>query len=219
MHFAKHVVNVFIVLVFLAGFTGLLVSSQSSAHGPERETLIGSPLADGKATLNPVGQESQSLPLKVSNRQSACGAGTEDQRFVVKSGEVCDNKTGLSWQQTPGSPSTVNCGNTHACTWQQAMDYCTNLTLNGKQWRLPEVKELISLVDYSVPIQSTVLNTPNGPFVKVRPANYWSATPNLEDPDAALFVSLYSFGDVGSIAKAKNILLAWCLHDVHHESE
>jgi len=108
-----------------------------------------------------------------------CGPGTRDQRFVVKGEKVCDNTTGLWWQRTPGDPTDDICGNTDTCTWQEAINYCTNLELTGKhkkkQWRLPEVKELISLVDYGVETPGPVL-PPGNPFISVRSDSYWSAT-------------------------------------------
>ena len=49
-------------------------------------------------------------------------------------GVIKDNLTGLMWQQAT-APGTY--------TWQQALEYCTNLSLGGyDDWRLPAVKEL-----------------------------------------------------------------------------
>ena len=57
-------------------------------------------------------------------------------------GIVRDNVTGLEWQQVT-APGTY--------TWQQAIDYCNNLSLGGKDdWRLPTIKELSTLVDSSI---------------------------------------------------------------------
>ena len=59
-----------------------------------------------------------------------CGAGTEGQRFVVYAleDEVCDNTTGLRWQQEPGSESVVgdgaSCNGGAECIWPYAVDYC-----------------------------------------------------------------------------------------------
>ena len=60
-------------------------------------------------------------------------------------GTVTDTTTGLMWQQMwqQTSPNI-------ASTWSQALSYCENLTLGGHtDWRLPTIKELRSLVDYS----------------------------------------------------------------------
>ena len=69
-----------------------------------------------------------------------CGAGTEGQRFVPDTTEVCDNTTGLFWALTPEIPLSQ----------PAALSHCADLDLgNGQTYRLPEVNELSSLVDYT----------------------------------------------------------------------
>jgi len=142
----------------------------------------------------------------------ACGPGTRHERFVVKGEKVCDNKTGLWWQRTPGEPNDGTCGNTNTCKWEQAKDYYTNLELNGKhkkkQWRLAEVKELISLVDYSVVFPGPVL-PPGNPFNSVQQSPYWSATGVAGFSDSAWIVEFNS-GVVDSHGKG-DFLHAWCV--------
>jgi hypothetical protein len=61
-------------------------------------------------------------------------------RFVVLSKDpawVLDRTTGLQWQKAPSS---------EPLPWTNAVAYCPSL---GDGSRLPEIKELISLVDYS----------------------------------------------------------------------
>jgi hypothetical protein len=56
-------------------------------------------------------------------------------------GTVTDTATGLMWQRT-------NASSTY--TWEQALVYCENLILaTYTDWRMPNAKELQSLVDYS----------------------------------------------------------------------
>ncbi len=55
-------------------------------------------------------------------------------------GTVTDLVTGLTWQQTP--PAKM--------TWLDAFDYADQLALGGyDDWRLPTIKELYSLIDFS----------------------------------------------------------------------
>lgn len=55
-------------------------------------------------------------------------------------GTVSDRAAGLTWQQADdGRPRN----------WAEALAYCENLTLAGRDdWRLPNIKELQSIVDY-----------------------------------------------------------------------
>ncbi|MFI3266144.1 MAG: DUF1566 domain-containing protein [Rikenellaceae bacterium] len=56
-------------------------------------------------------------------------------------GTVTDLNTGLTWEQTPnGGP----------VTWAEAQQYCEQLSLGGYgDWRLPTLKELFSISDFS----------------------------------------------------------------------
>jgi hypothetical protein len=56
-------------------------------------------------------------------------------------GTVTDDVTGLMWQQTPASAGL---------SWEEANDYCESLELGGyDDWRMPTMKELYSLNDFS----------------------------------------------------------------------
>ncbi|WP_303852529.1 putative Ig domain-containing protein [Seleniivibrio woodruffii] len=54
---------------------------------------------------------------------------------------VTDNEDNLMWED--GSEVTVT------KTWQDASDYCSNLSLGGyTDWRMPEIYELVTIADY-----------------------------------------------------------------------
>jgi len=56
-------------------------------------------------------------------------------------GTITDQATGLTWQQDDNGSGVI---------WEDALDYCEDLTLGGQDdWRLPNAKELQSIVDYS----------------------------------------------------------------------
>jgi len=59
--------------------------------------------------------------------------------FTRDGSVVTDNTTGLQWQDD-AIGSTMN--------WKSAIEQCENLTLDGhSDWRLPNLKELTSIVD------------------------------------------------------------------------
>jgi len=65
-------------------------------------------------------------------------------RYTIGGGTVFDTKTKLTWQQVVS---------TTTYTWADAKTYCASATLSaalgGSGWRLPTVKELQTIVDYS----------------------------------------------------------------------
>jgi hypothetical protein len=72
----------------------------------------------------------------------------------VISGErvVRDEASGLEWQGCPAGQSGSDCstGSATHYNWQEATDYCDNLTWAGySDWRLPNFNELVSIVDYT----------------------------------------------------------------------
>ena len=85
-------------------------------------------------------------------------------------GTVTNTDTGLMWQQDT-APETY--------TWQEALSYCENLTLAGyDDWRLPNVNELHSIVDYST-YDPSIKTTFSPNTVS---SYYWSSTSNAGDP-------------------------------------
>jgi hypothetical protein len=79
---------------------------------------------------------------------------------------------------------------------------------NKKQWRLAEVKELISLVDYSVEPPGPVL-PPGNPFNSVQPDLYWSTTGLAGTPAFAWLVNFID-GNVTFLFKV-SLIHAWCV--------
>lgn len=91
-------------------------------------------------------------------------------RFTVSGECIADKLTGLMWAQNANLPNGSR-------SWQGALDFVTSLN-NGPglcghhDWRLPNRKELWSLIDHS---NNPALPTGN-PFVNVQPERYWSST-------------------------------------------
>jgi hypothetical protein len=96
-------------------------------------------------------------------------------------GTVTDNNTGLIWQkEDDGTPRT----------WEEAGIYCASL---GIDWRLPTKKELISIVDYSIPYPGPTINSI---FANTKQFGYWSSTTESSDLKGA-WVVYFNGGYVG----------------------
>ena len=107
-------------------------------------------------------------------------------RFVVGTGVgttdqcVTDSLTGLMWVR---SPSTI------PVNWATALTSANDLTLCGfSDWRLPNRKELRSLIDYSLTNNFTTLNTLG--FTGVQALSYWSSSSYAGNAAGAWFVSM-----------------------------
>lgn len=111
------------------------------------------------------------------------GVAWPDPRFAVSSSGtgtvVTDKLTGLMWTGDAGTPTVTG---SPTCSggrriWQEALDYVTCLNTNDylgyNDWRLPNRKELESLIDRSM--YSPAL-PPGHPFVNVQGISYWSST-------------------------------------------
>jgi hypothetical protein len=91
-------------------------------------------------------------------------------------GTVTDSGTHLMWQQ----------GESSLMTWEEALSYCEGLTLAGStDWRLPNHKELHTLVDYTKATSPTINTTafPNAPS-----SLYWSSTTDASSTSYAWLV-------------------------------
>jgi len=118
------------------------------------------------------------------------GVARPNPRFTdYGNGTITDNLTGLMWTKD------ANLTGRHI-TWQQALDYVKTLNTGGHtDWRLPNVNELYSLVDYSQYSPALPLGNP---FTNVQLTDYyWSSTTNVGDPTdvgstyTAWWVSIY----------------------------
>lgn len=112
-----------------------------------------------------------------ADRLARCVRGTTlSGAMTVLGGSVTDNRTKLVWQSGTAAGTM---------TWQNALTYCETLVLDGQSdWRLPNGKELLSLVDpaQASPTISTVFAS--------RPAvTFWSSSVPRNGPTTAYAVS------------------------------
>ena len=114
--------------------------------------------------------------------------------FTRSGNVVTNNVTQLQWQD-----NEAVMGDSWK-TWTEAIDYCEALSLDGhSDWRLPNKKELLSIVDYSRfdPAIKPV-------FTYTESYNYWSSTTDTRDTSYAWFVGFYS-GATGHYDKPDTI--------------
>jgi hypothetical protein len=91
-------------------------------------------------------------------------------RFTADTDTVTDNLTGLMWSRD-ASPEAGG-SEVEQVTWSTALTYCDDMSLAGHDdWRLPNIKELQSLIDFSQ--YNPAL--PSNPFTGVQ-GGYWSST-------------------------------------------
>ncbi|NOR68277.1 MAG: DUF1566 domain-containing protein [Methylomarinum sp.] len=126
------------------------------------------------------------------------GVAQASPRFTSSTGTVTDNSTGLIWLEN------ANCANASR-DWATALTDVASLNSTGlmnsnncgdtsnagshqTDWRLPNIKELLSLIDY----QNDAPALPTGhPFSQVQPtAPYWSSTSSSFFTFEAFTVSL-----------------------------
>ena len=122
-------------------------------------------------------------------------------------GVVKDNATGLEWQDDVDSVQkpwltqknydkcTGSNGETQdgsKCTdtnGDTAATYCSDLQLDGGDWRLPSIEEFESIVDYGQHDPAVTIRV----FQHISPNNYWSSTAP-SNPAAAGYVDFRSGG-------------------------
>lgn len=85
-------------------------------------------------------------------------------------GTITDNITGLMWVKDGNS---VGCNNGATLNWEGALNFCDTSTFaEYTDWRLPNVRELQSIVDYTKSGPS--INTTY--FLNTKITYYWSST-------------------------------------------
>jgi len=135
---------------------------------------------------------------------------TCDMSFVDNNdGTITDNCTGLMWNKCSQGLSGTSCQTGTASTtyWEEAKVSCEDSTSsNYSDWRLPNVKELTSIVNYQN--SSPAINATY--FPATVSGNYWSSTTYKPNTATAWYVS-FSGGDVGSSIKTPAPYYARCV--------
>jgi len=100
----------------------------------------------------------------------------------VETNQIRDKLTGLIWAR--------NANLFGACDWTTAISNCNALAYGGaSDWRLPNVCELQSLLDYrrtNPPLPSEYATV----FVNVQNASYWTSTYSVSTPSFSYYVAM-----------------------------
>jgi hypothetical protein len=120
-------------------------------------------------------------------------------RFIQEGETVTDNLTGLIWLLDANVFNST-------CFWHIAVERCRGLNVGGcTEWRLPNVREQLSLIDYG---QVFPALPPGHPFVNVPKGYYWSSTTYAGDTNAAWIVGIEQ-GVLAGNAKMSGLRYAW----------
>ncbi len=161
------------------------------------ETMFGVNFADGRIKgygTGPMPGQSSDKTFYVLYVRGNTAYG-QNQFTADANGTITDSATGLTWMQ-------FDSGN--GMNWETALRYCETLDYGGtSDWRLPDAKELQSIVDYSrspatsgsaaidplfqVTSITDEAGQPDYPF-------YWSSTTHADSAGHGTFAAYVSFG-------------------------
>jgi hypothetical protein len=89
---------------------------------------------------------------------------------IISDTVVIDSVTGLMWQREYYTQKSTE-------NWNDALKYCEGLDYGGyTDWRLPNVKELTSLVNYILPLSNCSGNCPASDFPGMPATWFWSSS-------------------------------------------
>ncbi|TCT21539.1 List-Bact-rpt repeat protein [Thiobaca trueperi] len=120
---------------------------------------------------------------------------------------VRDNVTGLTWEVKTDDGGLHDKDSTFS--WQDTEEYAQDVNAIGlcgfQDWRLPSVKELTGIVDYSRTYPGPTIDVdyfPNTPDGRNRPASdFWSSSSGARDPSNVAWEVFYGFGGVYVVSK------------------
>jgi hypothetical protein len=152
------------------------------------------------------------------------GAAWPDPRFTDNSdGTITDNLTGLIWVKDGNlmitrDPTFDNDGtaNDGRVAWQHALDYIALLNSGSyaghSDWRLPNRKELRSLMNYEESNNAIWLNNEEQGFIDVQyDESTWSSTTSAANPDRAWYLEMhYTHVDANPKALSRYVLVVRC---------
>lgn len=137
---------------------------------------------------------------------ASISASTPDSQFIDNNdGTVTDSKTGLMWKKCLQGLDGDNCenGSPSAFTWQAALQQPETVNAGGfagyTDWRLPNIRELISIVEEQCYKPSINLNRfPNTPILGA-----WSSSPDSNN-DRQAWLVLFDYGKSAPVERSNS---------------
>lgn len=121
---------------------------------------------------------------------SVAGADAPPGRYAIAPPEVRDTMTGLIWAQAV--PATGGSDGAGRFAWEAAKGFCPTL---GAGWRLPTVKELLTIVDVTQRGGPSIDRTA---FPDTPPAGFWTATAWPGSPANNAWWVSFDYGGTGN---------------------
>lgn len=89
-------------------------------------------------------------------------------------GTIKDEFHSLTWQKCSAGQEGETCEKGYGTylKWKDAIKYCSELKLVDKKWRLPNINELMSIIDYN--LYKPAINLTG--FPNTRSLIYWTST-------------------------------------------
>lgn len=172
------------------------------------ETMFGVNFADGRIKgygLNDHGNGEKTFYVLFVRGASNYGVNS----FVDNgNGTIADNATSLTWMQIDSGALISGTAISGGLNWQEALNWCESLDYAGAtDWRLPDIKELHSIVDYTRSpdttnsaaidplFQSTYLTNGINNNGYANYGHYWSSTTHLDGMVAEARAAYIAFGE------------------------
>ncbi|MCG6552864.1 MAG: DUF1566 domain-containing protein [Candidatus Magnetominusculus sp. LBB02] len=138
------------------------------------------------------------------------GAAWSSQRFTDNGDKtMTDTLTGLMWTKDAGTSTIGSCSG-GTMSWQNALNYVAcldNSTYHGySDWRMPNVVELKSLINYNAASVAAWLQTQG--FTNVHSDLYWLSTTNAYDNNYTWIISLDT-GNMDDGNKSSHRFYVW----------
>lgn len=125
--------------------------------------------------------------------------------FRFTAGSYVNTRTGLTWEATPDATRM---------RWSDALSYCAALTTGGHDdWRLPSVKELITLIDHSRTSGAAVWSEFDA-TVDTNYDSFWTSSPDASssmNPGRVWVVRMYTGQESTSSFDSGTLLKVRCV--------